>query len=51
MAKAKLTTTIDEELLKKAKIECINLGINVNELLEKLLIEYFENKKKYNLGN
>jgi len=44
MAKKQLTTTIDEELLKKVKIECINLGINVNELLEKLLIEYFNNK-------
>jgi antitoxin component of RelBE/YafQ-DinJ toxin-antitoxin module len=45
MAKAKLTTTIDEELLKQAKIECINLGINLNDLIEKLLIEYFEKKE------
>lgn len=44
MAKKQLTTTIDEELLKKAKVECINLGINLNELLEKLLLEYFNNK-------
>lgn len=45
MAKTKLTTTIDEELLKKAKIEAINLGINVNELLEKLLLEYFKSEE------
>ncbi len=45
MSKKQLTTTIDEELLKQAKIECISLGINLNELLEKLLIEYFKNKK------
>lgn len=46
MAKTKLTTTLDSELLKKAKIEAINLDINVNELIEKLLIEYFNNKEK-----
>jgi len=45
LAKAKLTTTLDEELLKQVKIECINLGINVNDLLEKLLLEYFKNKE------
>jgi len=44
MAKTKLTTTLDAELLKKAKIEAINLGINVNDLLEKLLLEYFNKK-------
>jgi len=44
MSKKQLTTTIDEELLKKAKVECINLGINLNDLIEKLLIEYFEKK-------
>ena len=45
MSKKQLTTTIDEELLKQAKIECISLGINVNDLIEKLLIEYFNSKK------
>jgi hypothetical protein len=48
MAKKQLTTTIDEELLKKAKVECINLDINLNELIEKLLIEYFQNKEGCN---
>lgn len=48
MPKTKLTTTIDEELLKQAKIEAITLGINVNDLIEKLLIEYFNNKKAGN---
>lgn len=48
MAKKQLTTTIDEELLKKAKLECVHLDINLNDLIEKLLNEYFEKKEGCN---
>lgn len=40
--KKKFTTTIDDELIKKAKIKAIEEGISVAELLEKLLKEYLE---------
>lgn len=40
--KKKFTTTIDEALIKKAKIKAIEEGISVAELLEKLLNEYLK---------
>lgn len=43
--KKKFTTTIDDELIKKAKIKVIEEGISVAELLEKLLKEYLESAK------
>ncbi len=43
--KKKFTTTIDYELIKKAKIKAIEEGISVAELLEKLLKEYLESTK------
>ena len=38
--KKKYTTTIDEELLKKAKIKAIEENVNLNDLIERLLREY-----------
>ena len=46
MAKSKFTTTLDTELLKQAKIEDTQLDISVDEILEKLIKEYFEGKDK-----
>ena len=46
MSKSKFTTTLDAELLKKAKIEAIQLDISVAEFLEKLIKEHFEGKDK-----
>ena len=43
--KKKFTTTIDDELIKKAKIKAIEEGISVAELLEKLLKAYLESAK------
>lgn len=43
--KKKFTTTIDDELIKQAKIRAIEEGISVAELLEKLLKEYLESTK------
>lgn len=43
--KKKFTTTIDDELIKQAKIKAIEEGISVAELLEKLLKEYLESTK------
>lgn len=40
--KKKFTTTIDDELIKKAKIKAIEEGISVAELIEKLLNKYLE---------
>jgi hypothetical protein len=45
MAKVKFTTTLDSEIIKKAKIEAIKLGISVAELLEILINQYFSLKK------
>lgn len=42
--KKKFTTTIDDEIIKKAKIKAIEEGISVAELLEKLLKEYLNEK-------
>lgn len=40
--KVKFTTTIDEELLKKIKIKSIDVGKNVNEIIEELFQEYLK---------
>lgn len=46
MAKTKFTTTLDTELLKKAKIEAIQLEVSVAEFLERLINNYFEERNK-----
>ena len=43
--KKKFTTTIDDELIKKAKIKAIEEGISVAELIERLLNDYLESAK------
>lgn len=43
--KKKFTTTIDDELIKKAKIKAIEEGVSVADLIEKLLKEYLESTK------
>lgn len=43
--KKKFTTTIDDELIKQAKIKAIEENISVAELIEKLLKEYLESTK------
>lgn len=43
--KKKFTTTIDDELIKKAKIKAIEEGVSVAELIEKLLKDYLESAK------
>lgn len=40
--KKKFTTTIEEDIIKKAKIKAIEEGVSVAELIERLLIEYLE---------
>ena len=43
--KKKFTTTLDDELIKKAKIKAIEENISVAELIEKLINEYLESAK------
>lgn len=43
--KKKFTTTIDDELIKQAKIKAIEENISVAELIEKLLKEYLKPTK------
>lgn len=40
--KKKFTTTLDDEVIKKAKIKAIEENISVAELIEKLINEYLE---------
>ena len=40
--KKKFTTTIDEEIIKSAKIKAVEEGISLAELLEKLLTSYLK---------
>lgn len=46
MAKARLTTTIDEEILEKAKIQAIKEKTSVAKIIEKLLVEYLRTKQE-----
>lgn len=45
MAKVKFTTTLDDKLLEKAKIEAIKKKISTASFIEKLLTEYFKEKE------
>lgn len=38
--KKKFTTTLDDDIIKQAKIQAIKEGISVADLIEKLLKEY-----------
>ena len=40
--KKKFTTTLDDEIIKKAKIKAIEEGTSTAELIEKLLKEYLK---------
>jgi predicted HicB family RNase H-like nuclease len=40
--KKKFTTTIDDELIKQAKIKAIEENVSVAELIEKLLRNYLD---------
>lgn len=42
--KKKFTTTIEEEIIKAAKIKAIEEGVSVADLIEKLLKDYIANK-------
>lgn len=42
MARKKFTTTLDEDLISKIKIQAINEKTDVSKLLEKLIVKYLE---------
>ena len=41
--KSRFTTTIDEQILKDMKIQAINEGTSVSELIERMFKEYQKN--------
>jgi len=43
--KKKFTTTLDDEVIKRAKIKAIEENISVAELIEKLINKYLESAK------
>lgn len=44
MSKVKFTTTLDSDLLQKAKIQAVKENTSVAKIIEKLLQEYLKNK-------
>jgi predicted DNA binding CopG/RHH family protein len=44
--KKKFATIIEEELIKKLKIEAVEKGLRFNDLLEQILTQYFDLKSK-----
>ena len=46
MAKKKFTTTVDEELLEKIKIQSIKEKRSVSDLLEELIRSYLDKTSK-----
>lgn len=42
MARKKFTTTLDEELIKKLKIQAVKEGTDVSKILEKLIEKYLK---------
>ena len=45
MNRKKFTTTLDEDLISKIKIQAINEKTDVSKLLEKLIVKYLDDKK------
>lgn len=43
--RVKFTTNLDEDLLKEIKIAAIKDGVDVNDILEGLIIEYLKKEK------
>lgn len=41
-----VTTTLDKDLLKLAKLEAVHDDKNLNDILEKALTNYFKEKKQ-----
>lgn len=46
MTRKKFTTTLDEDLISKIKIQAINEKTDVSKLLEKLIVKYLEEMKQ-----
>lgn len=46
MSKIKISTTINKDLLKDAKIRAIQEGLNLNDIIEKGLKLYLEQPNK-----
>lgn len=45
MLRVRFITTLEEVLIKRLKIMAIEKGVDVNDILEKLITEYLKNQK------
>ena len=45
MLRVRFITTLEEVLIKRLKIMAIEKGVDVNDILEKLITEYLNNQK------
>lgn len=49
--KKRVTVSLDEDLVKKAKIKAINDNTNLSATIEKLLVKYLESTTEKTLGS
>jgi predicted HicB family RNase H-like nuclease len=42
----KFTTTIDEEVIKRLKLQAIREQTDANKIIERLILEYLEKKRE-----
>ena len=46
MTRKKFTTSLDEEVIKKLKMQAVIENTNASKIIERLLLEYFEKQKQ-----
>lgn len=46
MARKKFTTSLDEEVIQKLKMQAVIENTDASKIIERLLLDYFENQKQ-----
>lgn len=46
MARKKFTTSLDEEVIQKLKMQAVVENTNASKIIERLLLDYFEKQKQ-----
>lgn len=46
MARKKFTTSLDEEVIQKLKMQAVVENTDASKIIERLLLDYFENHKQ-----